>query len=113
MYDSHERCCRDEWEDGNPASWGTSPQYKRRNPPPRIYKAPTPGYGEAGTLTDNNPTYDNYSKTCDLSHSWLEFKFPNLFSSRATIDPTNCFCFLYQQMRQVLTSHQLLVGNHQ
>ncbi|KAK8552326.1 hypothetical protein V6N13_120736 [Hibiscus sabdariffa] len=50
---------RDNWEEANPASWGTSPQYQPGSPPSRAYEAPTPGpgwastpggnYGEAGT----------------------------------------------------------------
>ncbi|CAI9115613.1 OLC1v1016567C2 [Oldenlandia corymbosa var. corymbosa] len=45
---------RDEWEDGNPGSWGTSPQYQPGSPPSRAYEAPTPGYAEAGTPRDAN-----------------------------------------------------------
>ncbi|KAK2654075.1 hypothetical protein Ddye_013931 [Dipteronia dyeriana] len=36
---------RDNWEDGNPASWGTSPQYQPGSPFSRPYEAPTPGSG--------------------------------------------------------------------
>lgn len=50
---------RDDWEDGNPASWGTSPQYQPGSPPSRTYEAPTPGYGDAGTPRDSNPAYAN------------------------------------------------------
>ncbi|KAL3504343.1 hypothetical protein ACH5RR_034184 [Cinchona calisaya] len=50
---------RDDWEEGNPASWGTSPQYQPGSPPSRTYEAPTPGYGEAGTPRDSNPAYAN------------------------------------------------------
>ncbi|KAI9097600.1 hypothetical protein K1719_025371 [Acacia pycnantha] len=52
------------WEDGNPGSWGTSPQYQPGSPPSRMYEAPTPGagwtstpggnYSEAGTPRDNS-----------------------------------------------------------
>ncbi|KAI4337915.1 hypothetical protein L6164_016278 [Bauhinia variegata] len=59
---------RDNWEDGNPGSWGTSPgtspQYQPGSPPSRPYEAPTPGtgwastpggnYSEAGTPRDSN-----------------------------------------------------------
>lgn len=50
---------RDEWEDGNPGSWGASPQYQPKSPTPRAYEAPTPGYVEAGTPRDGNPAYAN------------------------------------------------------
>ncbi|XP_058074937.1 putative transcription elongation factor SPT5 homolog 1 [Magnolia sinica] len=60
---------RDNWEDGNPASWGTSPQYQPGTPPARPYEAPTPGsgwantpggnYSEAGTPRESSPTYAN------------------------------------------------------
>ncbi|XP_059631667.1 putative transcription elongation factor SPT5 homolog 1 isoform X3 [Cornus florida] len=60
---------RDNWEDGNPASWGTSPQYQPGSPPSRAYEAPTPGsgwantpsgnYSEAGTPRDSSPAYAN------------------------------------------------------
>ncbi|KAI3941677.1 hypothetical protein MKX01_018267, partial [Papaver californicum] len=60
---------RDNWEDGNPGSWGTSPQYQPGTPPARSYEAPTPGtgwanttsgnYSEAGTPRDNSPAYAN------------------------------------------------------
>ncbi|KAF7827360.1 putative transcription elongation factor SPT5-like protein 1 [Senna tora] len=55
---------RDNWEDGNPGSWGTSPQYQPGSPPSRPYEAPTPGagwantpggnYSEAGTPRENS-----------------------------------------------------------
>ncbi|KAG6671691.1 hypothetical protein I3842_16G016700 [Carya illinoinensis] len=44
---------RDNWEDGNPASWGTSPQYQAGSPPLRAYEAPTPGSGWANTPGGN------------------------------------------------------------
>ncbi|KAJ8760502.1 hypothetical protein K2173_015169 [Erythroxylum novogranatense] len=60
---------RDNWEDGNPASWGTSPQYRPGSPPSRTYEAPTPGsgwantpggnYSEAGTPRESSSTYAN------------------------------------------------------
>ncbi|GAV67733.1 Spt5-NGN domain-containing protein/Spt5_N domain-containing protein, partial [Cephalotus follicularis] len=60
---------RDNWEDGNPASWGTSPQYQPGSPPSRAYEAPTPGsnwantpggnYSEAGTPRDSSSAYAN------------------------------------------------------
>ncbi|KAK9271116.1 hypothetical protein L1049_026705 [Liquidambar formosana] len=60
---------RDNWEDGNPDSWATSPQYQPGSPPSRIYEAPTPGsgwantpggsYSDAGTPRDSTPTYAN------------------------------------------------------
>ncbi|XAR49624.1 hypothetical protein NMG60_11032888 [Bertholletia excelsa] len=60
---------RDNWEDGNPASWGTSPQYQPGSPPSRTYEAPTPGsgwantpsgnYSEAGTPRDSSHAYGN------------------------------------------------------
>ncbi|OAY58398.1 putative transcription elongation factor SPT5 homolog 1 isoform X1 [Manihot esculenta] len=52
---------RDNWEEGNPASWGTSPQYQAGSPPSRAYEAPTPSgsYSEAGTPRDSSFTYGN------------------------------------------------------
>ncbi|XP_057795574.1 LOW QUALITY PROTEIN: putative transcription elongation factor SPT5 homolog 1 [Salvia miltiorrhiza] len=60
---------RDNWEDGNPGSWGTSPQYQPGSPPSRAYEAPTPGsgwtntpsnnYNEAGTPRDSGSAYAN------------------------------------------------------
>nr|KAJ0217171.1 hypothetical protein LSAT_V11C300154100 [Lactuca sativa] len=55
---------RESWEDGNPGSWGSSPQYQPGSPRSRAYEAPTPGsgwantpsggsYSEAGTPRDN------------------------------------------------------------
>ncbi|KAK3128664.1 hypothetical protein QOZ80_6BG0464900 [Eleusine coracana subsp. coracana] len=40
---------RDNWEDGNPATWGSSPAYQPGTPPARPYEAPTPGSGWANT----------------------------------------------------------------
>ncbi|XP_010424426.1 PREDICTED: putative transcription elongation factor SPT5 homolog 1 [Camelina sativa] len=60
---------RDSWEDGNPGSWGTSPQYQPGSPPSRAYEAPTPGsgwastpggsYSDAGTPRDHGSAYAN------------------------------------------------------
>ncbi|XP_030525153.1 putative transcription elongation factor SPT5 homolog 1 [Rhodamnia argentea] len=60
---------RDDYEDGNPASWGSSPRYQPGSPPSRTYDAPTPGsgwattpggsYSEAGTPRDSNSAYAN------------------------------------------------------
>lgn len=60
---------RDNWEDGNPASWGSSPQYQPPSPRSRQYEAPTPGsgwnnsstgsYSDAGTPRDNSSSYAN------------------------------------------------------
>ncbi|KAF6153369.1 hypothetical protein GIB67_003559 [Kingdonia uniflora] len=60
---------RDNWEDGNPATWGTSPLHQPGTPPARPYEAPTPGsgwantpggnYSEAGTPRESSPTYAN------------------------------------------------------
>ncbi|OWM85073.1 hypothetical protein CDL15_Pgr027860 [Punica granatum] len=60
---------RDDYEDGNPASWGTSPHYQPGSPPSRTYEAPTPGsgwastpsgsYSEAGTPRDVSSAYVN------------------------------------------------------
>ncbi|KAI9388842.1 hypothetical protein POPTR_009G124200v4 [Populus trichocarpa] len=60
---------RDNWEDGNPGSWGTSPQYQPGSPPSGTYEAPTPGsgwastpggnYSEAGTPRDSSSAYAN------------------------------------------------------
>lgn len=44
---------RDNWEDGNPGSWGASPQYQPGSPPSRPYEAPTPGAGWASTPGGN------------------------------------------------------------
>ncbi|WOK99795.1 transcription elongation factor SPT5 [Canna indica] len=43
---------RDSWEDANPATWGTSPQYQLGTPG-RTYEAPTPGSGWASTPGGN------------------------------------------------------------
>uniref|UniRef100_A0A0E0L958 Transcription elongation factor SPT5 n=1 Tax=Oryza punctata TaxID=4537 RepID=A0A0E0L958_ORYPU len=40
---------RDNWEEGNPATWGSSPAYQPGTPPARPYEAPTPGSGWANT----------------------------------------------------------------
>ncbi|TVU28725.1 hypothetical protein EJB05_20255 [Eragrostis curvula] len=40
---------RDSWEDGNPATWASSPAYQPGTPPARPYEAPTPGSGWAST----------------------------------------------------------------
>ncbi|KAK4481332.1 hypothetical protein RD792_012217 [Penstemon davidsonii] len=60
---------RDNWEDANPGSWGTSPQYQPGSPPSRAYEAPTPGsgwtnapsgnYNDAGTPRDSGSGYAN------------------------------------------------------
>ncbi|KAL6525005.1 hypothetical protein OROMI_030598 [Orobanche minor] len=60
---------RDNWEDGNPGSWGSSPQYQPGSTPSRAYEAPTPGsgwtntpnnnYNEAGTPRDSGSAYAN------------------------------------------------------
>ncbi|KFK32140.1 hypothetical protein AALP_AA6G203300 [Arabis alpina] len=59
---------RDNWEEGNPASWGTSPQYQPGSPLSRAYEAPTPGSGwastpggsyDAGTPRDHSSAYAN------------------------------------------------------
>lgn len=59
---------RDNWEEANPASWGTSPQYRPGSPPSRTYDAPTPGSGwantpggnyDAATPRDNGSAYAN------------------------------------------------------
>ncbi|CAN1234774.1 Putative transcription elongation factor SPT5 homolog 1 [Linum perenne] len=59
---------RDNWEEGNPASWGTSPQYhfgsslsQPGSTPSRSYEAPTPGgnYSDAGTPRDSSSSYAN------------------------------------------------------
>uniref|UniRef100_A0A0C9RJB2 Transcription elongation factor SPT5 n=1 Tax=Wollemia nobilis TaxID=56998 RepID=A0A0C9RJB2_9CONI len=61
---------RDNWEEGNPGSWGAStPQYQPGTPSSRPYEAPTPGsgwantpggnYSEAGTPRDSSPSYGN------------------------------------------------------
>ncbi|CAL1412672.1 unnamed protein product [Linum trigynum] len=52
---------RDNWEDGNPGSWGTSPQYQRGSTPSRTYEAPTPGgnYSDTGTPRDSSSAYAN------------------------------------------------------
>ncbi|XP_072977351.1 putative transcription elongation factor SPT5 homolog 1 isoform X1 [Typha angustifolia] len=44
---------RDNWEEGNPATWGTSPHYQPGTPPARPYEAPTPGSGWASTPGGN------------------------------------------------------------
>ncbi|KAL1831157.1 hypothetical protein ACET3Z_000808 [Daucus carota] len=59
---------RDNWEEGNPASWGTSPHYQPGSPS-KTYEAPTPGsswantpsgsYTEAGTPRESSLSYAN------------------------------------------------------
>ncbi|GFZ09891.1 global transcription factor group A2 [Actinidia rufa] len=73
---------RDSWEDGNPGSWGTSPQYQLGSPPSRTYEAPTPGsgwantpggnYSEAGTPRDGSHAYADDAKFRFIPswHSW-------------------------------------------
>lgn len=58
---------RDLWEEGNPGSWGTSPQYQPGTPTARPYEAPTPGsgwantpggnYSESGITREGSPLY--------------------------------------------------------
>ncbi|KAJ0988228.1 hypothetical protein J5N97_006584 [Dioscorea zingiberensis] len=43
-----------DWEDGNPATWGTSPQYQPGTPAAGPYEAPTPGSGWANSPGGNN-----------------------------------------------------------
>ncbi|XP_021760950.1 putative transcription elongation factor SPT5 homolog 1 [Chenopodium quinoa] len=59
---------RDDWEEANPASWGTSPQYRPGSPPSRPYDAltpsgwaPTPGgnYTDPATPRDGASAYPN------------------------------------------------------
>lgn len=60
---------RDNWDDANPSTWGTSPQYQPGSPPRRSYEAPTPGsgwantpggnYTDAGTPRDGGISYGN------------------------------------------------------
>ncbi|KAF8411784.1 hypothetical protein HHK36_004343 [Tetracentron sinense] len=60
---------RDNWEVGNPASWGTSTHYQPGSPRSRPYEGPTPGsgwantpssnYSEAGTPRESSPVYAN------------------------------------------------------
>nr|VDD31327.1 unnamed protein product [Brassica oleracea] len=60
---------RDNWEEGNPGSRGTSPQYQPGSPPSRAYEAPTPGsgwastpggsYSDAGMPRDHSSAYAN------------------------------------------------------
>ncbi|KAF3561786.1 hypothetical protein DY000_02014623 [Brassica cretica] len=60
---------RDNWEEGNPGSRGTSPQYQPGSLPSRAYEAPTPGsgwastpggsYSDAGTPRDHGSAYAN------------------------------------------------------
>ncbi|KAF2610366.1 hypothetical protein F2Q70_00009120, partial [Brassica cretica] len=60
---------KDNWEEGNPGSWGTSPNYQPGSPPSRAYEAPTPGsgwastpggsYSDAGTPRDSGSAYVN------------------------------------------------------
>ncbi|KAL8130574.1 hypothetical protein V2J09_019729 [Rumex salicifolius] len=44
---------RDNWDDANPATWGTTPQYRPGSPPSRSYEAPTPGSGWTNTPGGN------------------------------------------------------------
>ncbi|KAG2604960.1 hypothetical protein PVAP13_4NG124600 [Panicum virgatum] len=56
---------RDNWEDGNPATWSSSPAYQPGTPPARPYEAPTPGSGWANTpgvsFNDAPTPRDNYA----------------------------------------------------
>ncbi|AQK83093.1 Putative transcription elongation factor SPT5 homolog 1 [Zea mays] len=55
----------DNWEDGNPATWGSSPAYQPGTPQARPYEAPTPGSGWANTpgvsFNDAPTPRDNYA----------------------------------------------------
>ncbi|KAG2610261.1 hypothetical protein PVAP13_4KG178400 [Panicum virgatum] len=55
----------DNWEDGNPATWSSSPAYQPGTPPARPYEAPTPGSGWANTpgvsFNDAPTPRDNYA----------------------------------------------------
>lgn len=52
---------RENWDDADPASWGTSPQYRPGSPPSKPYDAPTPGgnYVEAATPRETGLAYGN------------------------------------------------------
>ncbi|KAJ3695944.1 hypothetical protein LUZ60_001321 [Juncus effusus] len=58
---------RDNWDDADPGSWGSSPTYHPGTPPARPYEAPTPGSGWANTpggnfndpATPSNNSYGN------------------------------------------------------
>ncbi|KAJ1688274.1 hypothetical protein LUZ63_019664 [Rhynchospora breviuscula] len=56
---------RDSWEDGNPATWGSSPAYHPGTPPARPYEAPTPGSGwtntPGGNFNDAPTPRDSYA----------------------------------------------------
>ncbi|GFY85449.1 global transcription factor group A2 [Actinidia rufa] len=69
---------RDNWEDGNPGSWGTSPQYQPGSPPSRTYEAPTPGSGWANTPGGN---YSEAGTPRDSSHAYANAPSPYLPST--------------------------------
>ncbi|KAJ7965435.1 Transcription elongation factor SPT5 [Quillaja saponaria] len=69
---------RDNWEDGNPGSWGTSPQYQPGSPPSRAYEAPTPGSGWAGTPGGN---YSDAGTPRDSSSAYANAPSPYLPST--------------------------------
>ncbi|XP_057490454.1 putative transcription elongation factor SPT5 homolog 1 isoform X2 [Actinidia eriantha] len=64
---------RDNWEDGNPGSWGTSPQYQLGSPPSRTCEGPTPGSGWANTLGGN---YSEAGTPRDSSHAYANAPSP-------------------------------------
>ncbi|CAL5384561.1 unnamed protein product [Camellia sinensis] len=69
---------RDNWEDGNPGSWGASPQYQPGSPPSRAYEAPTPGSGWANTPSGN---YSEAGTPRDSSHAYANAPSPYLPST--------------------------------
>ncbi|XP_070016585.1 putative transcription elongation factor SPT5 homolog 1 [Nicotiana sylvestris] len=67
---------RDSWEDGNPASWGSSPQYQPSSPRSSAYEAaPTPGSGwtstPSGNYSDSGTPRDNGSACANASSPYL------------------------------------------
>ncbi|CAH2059462.1 unnamed protein product [Thlaspi arvense] len=64
---------RDNWEDGNLGSWGTSLQYQPVSPHSRAYEAATPGrsYNDAVTPIDNANAPTPYQSMTPSSASYL------------------------------------------
>ncbi|KAK4790588.1 hypothetical protein SAY86_017892 [Trapa natans] len=69
---------RDDFDDANPASWGSSPQYQPGSPPSRRYEAPTPGSGWASTPSGS---YSDVGTPRDVSSTSFNAPSPYLPST--------------------------------
>ncbi|KFK42161.1 hypothetical protein AALP_AA2G219200 [Arabis alpina] len=69
---------RDNWEEGNPASWGTTPQYQPGSPPSQVYAVPpTPGSGWTSEVKIRSPECSHQIRSRDR-------RFPALMSLTPT-----------------------------